>query len=145
MIEALREYQPFFILISLALTPATLIACAMVVWLWADSALLALYTRHKSSADWFVLGVIINFIGDFADNLYWGLAWLADYRQHISRDTMFELGVYSNTPFRQVCTVVAAFCHIAAAMKTTSKTFRLLFLITFVSVPLTVALLLRPY
>lgn len=49
---------------------------------------------------------------------------VADYTGHEYRDALFKYGVYSNAPFRQVCTIGAAVCHIKAAVDTDSHLFR---------------------
>lgn len=124
MIELLDRAHRAVTLASLALTPATIIAAAVVVFLWWGSAKRAFWISHKSEVQWFVLGVTIGFIGSMVDNIYWGLAWAADYTGHESRDALFRYGVYSNTPFRQICTIGAAVCHIKAAVDTDSHLFR---------------------
>lgn len=105
-------------LISLALTPMVIIGCVVVVYLWRHGALNSLKTANRKDIDWFILGVAIAFLGGGIDNLYWGIAWSADYIGHPTRDFWFKHGTYSNAPFRQVCGVIAAFCHIKAAVGT---------------------------
>ena len=110
--------------VSLALTPATIIACIAVLVMWSKGALKSVWSRHKTDVQWFMIGVVISFVGAAVDNLYWGLAWLADYTGSSLRDALFRNGVYSNVPFRQVCTVIAAGCHIKAALGSDSAIFR---------------------
>lgn len=118
---------------SLALTVPALFGCAAVVYLWSKSALRAWRAAHKSETNWFVIGVTIGFIGSLFDNLYWFVAWTADYYQLPVRDWLFRNGVYSNTLFRQVATILAALCHVRAAVETDSRPFRWLIGLSWVS------------
>ena len=112
-------------LISLAMTIPALFGCLGVVWLWHESAWRAWKSEHKTETHWFILGVTVAFAGSFIDNTYWALAWYADFYELPSRDALFHHGVYSNTIFRQGCTAFAAYCHIRAAVVSTSLQFRL--------------------
>ena len=111
-------------LISLALTPATILAAAIVVALWWKPTKKAIFVTHKKDVQWFMVGVFASFIGSIVDNLYWGLAWTADYYDHPIKEALFKYGVYPNTIFRQGCTLVAAYCHIRAAAVSDSKSFK---------------------
>lgn len=106
----------FVSLASLVLTPATIILSLAVVIVWLDSAKRALFSREKNSVQWLILGVSIGFVGSIVDNAYWGVAWTADFLGHSSRDQLFKNGVYSNAPFRQLCTIAAAACHVKAGV-----------------------------
>jgi len=108
-----------FTLISLALTPLTIAACFAVVLIWRSAAYKAYKKKIKVDIDWFILGVVVGFLGSAFDNLYWGIAWTADYLRIDSKDELFKAGVYSNTFFRQLCTALAATCHIKAALELT--------------------------
>jgi len=107
-------------LLSLMLTPATIISCLAVTVLWFDSAKKAFYERHKTEMHWLILGVFFSFIGSMVDNTYWGLAWSASYLDDPAKEALFHNGVYSNLPFRQITTLVAAYCHVRAAVATQS-------------------------
>lgn len=115
-------------LISLALTPATILMCAIVTVLWWKPTKEALFVTHKKDIHWFMIGVLVSFLGSMVDNFYWGLAWLADYYNAPERDNLFKYGVYPNTFFRQGATLVAAMCHIRAATLSDSKRFKALVL-----------------
>lgn len=111
-------------LLSLLLTPATVIGCIAVVVLWFDSAKKAFYEKHKTEMHWLILGVFFSFLGSIVDNTYWGLAWSANYLEHPLADDLFHNGVFSNLPFRQITTLLAAYCHMRAAIVTDSKFFK---------------------
>lgn len=116
----------FVTLISLWLTPLTIIACAAVVFEFGPSAIKAYRSSHRTNLNWFILGIVIGFVGDFVDNLYWGLAWSADYLDHSYRDRLFNGGVYSNSVFRQGAGILSALCHLmgVAKLSTDSSRFR---------------------
>lgn len=100
-------------LFSLWLTPMTIIACGFVVYKFYEGFKKSIKIEQKTDLQWFIIGIVIGFVGDFSDNLYWGLAWTADYLQLASRDALFDSGVYSNSIFRQGCGFVSALCHLS--------------------------------
>ena len=103
-------------IISLSLTVPTVLLSAVVIVIWGKSSLSALKSKKRTGADWLIMGVIVSFIGSSLDNVYWGLAWGADFLGMASRDALFHHGVYANIPFRQIAGVIAAFCHIRGAL-----------------------------
>ncbi len=100
--------------VSLVLTWALLFLCLAVCHRWRSAAADLLADRNNPIA-WFAGGVFIHFATNFADNLYWGVAWSAHFGGWASEAALFENGVYSNIPFRQIGTIAAAFCHLKAA------------------------------
>jgi len=125
MIEVLDKGLPYFTVVSLALTPATLLASVYVVLLWRRSALKALAAKEKTSVHWLILGVAVGFVGAVFDNAYWGFAWSAEHYSHQSTEYWFKYGVYSNAPFRQGLSLLAAFCHIRSAYVSENKHFKI--------------------
>lgn len=119
--ELIRD---IFTVISLSLSVPAIAGCMGVVWLWHDAAMKAWRLTHKTEMHWFIMGVAASFCGSLGDNVYWGVAWTADYFNHEYRDAIFRNGVYSNTIFRQACTLFAAYCHIRAAVSTNSRPFK---------------------
>lgn len=111
-------------LLSLALTVPAVMGCIGVILLWKDSAVDALQQQERLALHWFILGVTVGFLGSLVDNVYWGIAWTADYLGHSSRDAWFYNGVYPNLIFRQACLSFAAYCHIRAAVATTHISFK---------------------
>lgn len=113
-------------LASLAITPATIILSLMVVYVWFGGVKEALKKKGVSITDleWFIIGVWIGFLGSVIDNLYWGLAWTADYLNLSVKDWLFSHGPYSNLPFRQITTTLAAYCHLRAAINTKNSIMR---------------------
>ena len=103
--------------ISLILTIPTVVFGAMVVALWGKTAFRLKIGRTKlNSTQWFVLGVTVGFLGSVIDNIYWGIAWGAEFLGHDSASFWFSNGVYSNIPFRQIAGTIAAYCHIKSAV-----------------------------
>jgi len=101
--------------ISLGITPSTVILSAGVLVLWGKETLCVLKNGPNSSQCWFILGVSTSFLGAMVDNLYWGAAWTAEFFNLSCSRELFMSGVYSNIIFRQVLGSVAAYCHIRAA------------------------------
>ena len=114
-------------LISLALTPMTILASAGVVALWWQSGKRALIRSDRRDLDWFILGVLIGFIGSLMDNLYWGIGWAMNYTQHSAWQHWLDTGVYNNIAFRQVSTALAAVCHIKAGIEAKSRLLKSLY------------------
>ena len=115
--------------LSLSLSPMTILMCVAVVFLFWPA-----FTVHSKRMlkggnlegfSYMIVGVAIGFIGDAVDNLYWMLAWDADFRQLGTRDFLFNNGVYSNTPFRQGATIIAAVLHLIGSYKLVSDNMAL--------------------
>ena len=104
-------------LVSMALTVPTIVMSVYVVIQWRDGAGEAIRKRRdkRSVAEWFMLGVAVGFAGAALDNLYWGVAWSANYLELESANAIFLCGVYANIPFRQIAGLYAAYCHIRSA------------------------------
>lgn len=121
------QMDKLIVFLSLLVTPVTILSALMVVCLWASPAKQAIVKKERGSIDWFVLGVFVHFLGSVLDNGYWGVAWTFDYIDSPHRDAVFDKGAWSNLPFRQIATTVAAYCHIKAAVDSNLRLFRLLF------------------
>lgn len=65
---------------------------------------------------WFILGVAVGFLGGLFDNFYWLIPWSCDFTRSEWREFWFSNGVYSNIPFRQLCGILAGYCHVRSAM-----------------------------
>jgi len=125
------KIHEFAEMVSLALTPATIILSIVVVRLWGAKAWESLKAgKAQDSVGWFILGVTLGFIGACCDNLYWGIAWGASFLNHSTEAAWFDAGVYSNIPFRQSLGIAAAFCHIKSAEKMLGGKFRAILLFT---------------
>lgn len=120
------ELRETAVLLSLAMTVPTLFGCVGVLWLWRAASWSAWFLRHKTETHYFILGVAIGFVGALFDNIYWGLAWAADYFNHPTRDLLFDNGALPNIFFRQLATALAAGFHIRAAVESNSRAFRIL-------------------
>ena len=114
------KLHDFINFLSLSLTPMTIAAASAVIYAFGNRAMSAFRkiptsSQHTqiSEQEWFVLGIVIGFVGGWIDNFYWGIAWSADYFNWTIRDSLFHNGVYSNLPFRQGLGIIAALCHIA--------------------------------
>lgn len=117
MIEALS-------LISMITTPATILSAVAVVYVWQHAAWNAFWRRPTSDRDWFIVGVVVAFSGQMLDNAFWGVSWHAHFLGLPHRDAMFEAGPAVNLFFRQLPGIIAALCHIKAAVQTESAFLR---------------------
>lgn len=105
-------------LVSLALTIPTVILAGVVVKVWGPAI------KHKPvlANDWFILGVVIGFVGAFLDNLYWAIPWTAKTLDLEIADELWTGGVYFNIFFRQGMGILAAYCHLRAATIHSNRT-----------------------
>lgn len=103
-------------LISLALTWPCVAGAVCVIMMWAKSAIAAMQKKRLAATDWFILGVAISFFGSMVDNVYWSIPWTASFVEHPATAALVNFGVFVNIPFRQVTGVLAAGCHIYAAV-----------------------------
>lgn len=104
--------------ISLGMTPAAIVMATLVVCYWWDGFKRALKKprSEREAFDWFIIGVAVSFIGSIIDNAYWGLAWGAYFIGSNWADVLFSSGVYFNVFDRQLASIIAAYCHVRAAL-----------------------------
>ena len=98
--------------VSLALTPTTIYICMLCVSMFRFAAVRALFSKYRKSVQWFSLGVAISFLGSTMDNIYWGAAWSAGFARWPIREFLFDNGVFSNVPFRQLGDSLGGYCHL---------------------------------
>ena len=102
-------------LISLGMTFPTVVLAIAVVYVWFPSARNAVLKSNKEAHDWFIVGVVVGFVGSLLDNIYWFMPWTASFLGHPAFETLTNAGVFFNVFFRQGCGIIAAYCHIKAA------------------------------
>lgn len=102
-------------LVSLGLSVPTIYLSLLVVYFWATDAYKALNERQKSATQWFVIGIVVSFIGASADNTYWMIPWSLVYIESPFHEFFFYNGVFPNLIFRQGCGIIAAYCHLRSA------------------------------
>lgn len=97
------------IYVSLLLTFPTIVACIFVLYVW---------TPHlpREAKHWLLVGIAFSFVGSIVDNTWWGIAWYLRREDDPSWHWWFDHGVYSNIFFRQAFKLIAAYCHIKAAI-----------------------------
>jgi len=106
-----------FEVLSLGLTPMTVMLSLSVLVIWGGRALQGLFKREKTDLDWLILGIVISFIGKLGDNMWWGFAWHFAHEGHDQlKDWWFSNGVFSNSMFRQGCGLLSAICHVQAGL-----------------------------
>ena len=110
--------------ISLTLTIPTLSVAAWVIVVYTPRIFnfKVLWENYKKGQpfreiDLLLAGICIAFIGSFADNLYWGIAWFARYIDHPITPLLQAEGVWTNIPFRQISGILAGTLHVYAAIK----------------------------
>jgi len=113
--------------LSGGLTILTILLGIVVVKHWGHSAAYAVKSNKRlTSEQWLIVGVVIAFIGQTLDNTYWLITWTVHYFNSgsILSLWLFEHGPLANIPFRQLCGIVAAYCHVyAAVMIDETKTY----------------------
>jgi hypothetical protein len=76
----------------------------------------ALVSIPRQAQNWLILGIVIAFVGQSLDNLYWGFAWTGDFLSWPDTESWFLRGSLFNIFSRQICGIAAALCHIKAAV-----------------------------
>jgi len=105
-------------LTSTSTTVTVVVMSLMVVKVWYGAALNALFSRMDTAEKWFMVGVFVGFLGEAIDNAYWLLFWASEYlgAKQVNA-VMLEYGRMFNLPFRQFAGIIAAYCHIRAALE----------------------------
>ena len=109
-------------LVSLALTVPTVVLGCIVVRLWwphtkSDRGIRFDFGNF-TGPQWFIAGVTIGFVGGVLDNLYWSIPWAASFFGFDIKGVLMDAGVYFNIFSRQICGIMAAYCHLMAGRKT---------------------------
>lgn len=99
-------------LISLGVTVPAMYFSMLVVLHWRKEAFKAIDSRYLDSTQWFIVGVVISFLGGFLDQGYWTIPWSLKFLNSDLADFFFYNGVYANIIFRQTFDLVAAYCHV---------------------------------
>lgn len=102
----------FFTLLSLGLTPLTIVSGIGVLILFSPAALAALKKKEKTDVNWLIIGVVISFSSGILENMYWGVYWTAKYLALQMEFDMIANGVWVNAILRQGSAIVAGLCHI---------------------------------
>ena len=104
---------------SLTLTVPTIVLAIGVIYMWGPAAWRAIKARDRNSSHgWFIIGVVVGFLGGLLDNAFWSVPWTASYFGAENVNELMSLGVYFNIFFRQSAGIVAAYCHLRAAQMT---------------------------
>lgn len=106
------------------MTVPTVVLGAGVVYLWGPSAIRAVRKGALDAQGWFIVGVVVAFIGAVLDNLYWSVPWAASYLGLEVTGALMSSGVYFNIFFRQASGILAAYCHLRAAAMSGEKSRR---------------------
>jgi len=101
-------------LISLGLTFPTAFLAGAVIWVWGRTLWLK-GKKPSASRDYFILGVVLGFLGSFLDNAYWFVPWSASFLGLSITEDLINAGVFFNIFFRQGAGIAAAWCHLRAA------------------------------
>jgi hypothetical protein len=65
------------------------------------------------------MGVAVSFLGSLIDNFYWAIPWAMDYAHHPDTMWWIKTGAYFNIFDRQIAGIIAAYCHMRAAIEFT--------------------------
>ena len=103
----------FFHRFSTLLNPMVYFSCILVLLCYARSVKL----KPDSMPAWLILGIVISFVGELADNLFWNGAWAAYHARGVDHEKWMRYGPVSNSIFRQLFCVAAAMCHVIPAVR----------------------------
>jgi hypothetical protein len=103
-------------LISLVLTVPCVVMAVGVLVLWGKDAYGASRKVNRTAAEWFILGVAVSFVGTALDNIYWTIPWTFHYFDSPKSDFWIKWGPVFNIFFRQLCGILAGYCHIKSAI-----------------------------
>lgn len=106
-------------LISLGLAVPAMLLSALVVVKWRIPAANAYRTMASARTpdQWIVLGVFISFLGGLMDSMYWQAAWTAVCANLPCGDNLMGYGAFPNIFSRNVCDILAAWCHLMAYVR----------------------------
>lgn len=96
---------------SLAFTLPVLLLCFLVVY---ECVPTIPHAQRNTQMRWILLGITIGFTGNLVDNFYWMIPWTSNYLGLPQTPDLVNFGVFPNLLFRQIFTIVAAYCHLRA-------------------------------
>lgn len=116
MIE--MEIKKWSELVSLFLTVPTVILAVVVVAFWGSDAWAAARKKTvRDATDWLLMGVAIGFIGNALDNMYWTVPWAYHFSGSPKAMGWIEWGPAVNVFVRQLCGIMAGYCHVRSALQ----------------------------
>lgn len=121
-----RDIHELTNLVSLGLTIPTVTLAIAVVYMWSPAAKDKLFKSNKEAKDWFILGVCLGFLGASIHGLYWFTYWLLDYFEINYYSTLKDYGPTINILSRQGLGMLAAYCHLRAALITKKRNTRVI-------------------
>ena len=100
-------------LVSIWLTIPFLYLSAFVLSHWKPY-IVSFFKAHRTSMTWLGTGIFIGIVGQWFDNAWWGTAWGTRFLGHPATVWLFDNGVFSNIPFRQLAGLTSVYCHARA-------------------------------
>ena len=102
--------------VQVGLTLTFILFCFKLLLVWRNSFRQAVRSTHPWNANqWLIVGIVVGFSGNIADNAYWGVTWLAVFYGWPAEAWLMEHGPLSNIFSRQIPGVYAVYCHVRAA------------------------------
>ena len=124
-------------LVSMILTWPTVILSFSVVMIWVPVAWrgvrqlgwrsltrLKKDNREAAASVFLAVGITVGFLGGLLDNSYWSIPWSLSSVGHPHEMAWNQFGPLPNIFTRQLCGMIAAYCHIRAAMLSVDLTHR---------------------
>ena len=101
------------------LTPASIVLPILVLFIYAPRAYKVWIKRESEPEpiDWLALGITFTHGGTIFDNIWWGSAWMMKYIDFYFHRYLFDYGVLSNIPFRNIAGIIGSYCHIRGGIK----------------------------
>lgn len=104
-------------ILSLFMTWPLLVAAGYVLYIWGYASATVIPKKQKTQVEWLIIGISIGFVSTILDNVYWTIAWSADFIDHPEAQQIVLNGVIANIFFRQLLGIMAAVCHIHKSLK----------------------------
>jgi len=105
------------IIVSSFMAVCCIMMSVTVIMLWLPSITGPKKSELPLSVRWLVAGIVISFISPIIDNIWWGVAWALRYSEDPKWVWWFDAGVYANIMSRQSLKIIAAWCHVKAAIE----------------------------
>lgn len=117
MIGTTNEFSLDRVLSILELASLGLTAALIIVVIAVLSSFRHAFTlRPRVPTDWLIAGIVVSFLSATFDNLFWQFVWTGHFLNRPGVPVFFEMGPAVNVFFRQIPTIIAAYCHIRAGV-----------------------------
>ena len=103
-------------LISIVLTPASIVVCYHLIKHWWPLAWSFLNDGNRKPLAYISFGIVIYHFGSAFDGTYWALAWSSLISNHPMQAMLFDLGSATNIIFRQGAIIGGGYLQILGVL-----------------------------